>query len=91
MANTKSAAKRARQSLKRRELNKARKSRIKTLEKKYLRLLNDGKKEEAVKVFSELTSAFDKAVKVGTIHSGKANRKKSRLALYLSKASAKTN
>lgn len=65
--------------------NRSTKSRLGTLQKKYSDLLAAGKKSDAAMAFSEFSSALDKAAKTGTIHSGTASRKKSRLALQLNK------
>jgi small subunit ribosomal protein S20 len=72
MANTKSAAKRARQTLRRTQRNRTVGSRLRTLHRKV------GAKAEANSV-RELISAIDKAVKSGTIHRNAANRRKARL------------
>ena len=56
------------------------KSRLKTLEKRFLENVKAGKKEEAARAYSEAISGFDKAAKSGVIHSGRADRKKSRLS-----------
>jgi len=61
-------------------------SRLHTLERGYLQLLQTGKKEEAAQSLRQLSSAFDKAVKSGVVHRATANRKKSRLALRLGAA-----
>ncbi len=66
--------------------NHAVKSRLHTLEKKYLELVTSGKKEDAARSLRDLTSAFDKAAKSGIVHRATADRKKSRLALALAKA-----
>ena len=66
--------------------NRSIKSRLHTLEVSYLAMLDGGKKEDAAKSLKTLSSAFDKAVKAGTVHRATANRKKSRLALRLAKA-----
>lgn len=66
--------------------NRSTKSRLHTLERTYLDLLGTGKKEDAVQALRDLSSAFDKAAKSGTMHRAAANRKKSRLALRLAKA-----
>ena len=63
--------------------NRSIKSRLHTLERSYLGLLGEGKKEDAAKAFRNISSAFDKAAKSGTIHRATANRKKSRLAVRL--------
>lgn len=65
--------------------NRSTKSRLHTLERGYLELLGTGKKDEAVQSLRNLSSAFDKAVKSGTMHRSAANRKKSRLAIRLAK------
>ena len=59
------------------------KSRLKSLEKRFLANLKAGKKDEATRAFSEVTSGFDKAAKTGVIHAGTASRKKSRLGSRL--------
>ena len=75
-----SALKRHRQSLKRRMINKMRKTRVKNVEAKLNGLIKEGNKEEVQKCLSKCFSELDKAAKKGTIHINKANRKKSRLA-----------
>ena len=72
MANTKSAAKRARQTLKRSLRNRSVISRLRTMQR------NSSAKPDAAQV-RELISAIDKAVKRGTIHRNAANRRKVRL------------
>jgi len=86
MPNTKSAERRMRNSARKQAKNRSSKSRLHTLEKSYLRLLEAGKKEEAAKVLPGVSSAFDKAAKTGVIHRATADRKKSRLALRLARA-----
>ena len=66
--------------------NRSIKSRLHTLERGYLQLLGEGKKEDAAKSLRALSSAFDKAAKSGAVHRATADRKKSRLALRLAKA-----
>lgn len=85
MPNTKSAERRVRNSARKQLHNRSIKSRLHTLEKKYLLLVQGGKKDEAATAYKAITSAFDKAAKVGTVHRATANRKKSRLALRLTK------
>jgi small subunit ribosomal protein S20 len=86
MPNTKSAQRRMRSSATKHLHNRSVKSRLRTLEKGYLGLLGAGKKDEAGKALQAITSAFDKAAKSGIVHRATANRKKSRLALRLAKA-----
>ena len=42
-----------------------------------------GNKEEVAKLYKGVSSALDKAAKVGVVHRAKASRKKSRLAAHL--------
>jgi small subunit ribosomal protein S20 len=86
MPNTKSAERRMRNSARKQARNRSNTSRLHTLEKSYLELLDTGKKDEAAKSLRTLSSAFDKAVKAGVVHRATANRKKSRLALRLAAA-----
>ena len=88
MPNTVSAERRARQSARRHTRNTSVKNSLKTVEKRYLATVKSGKKDEAVKAFQEVSSAFDKAAKRGIIHAAKASRKKSRLAAHLQTAKA---
>ncbi len=83
MPNTKSAERRMRSTARRQLHNRTVKSRIKTLERKYLETLQTGKKDDATVAYRSMTSALDKAAKVGIIHWSKADRKKSRLGLRL--------
>lgn len=83
MPNTKSAARRVRSSARRQLHNKTIKSKLKTLEKNYLALTTSGDKEKASAALRSITSALDKAAKVGVLHSNTSSRKKSRLALKL--------
>ena len=86
MPKTKSAARRMRNSNRKRLHNRSIKSRLKTLERSYADALKSGKKEDATTAFRTLSSAFDKAAKSGIVHKAKANRKKSRLAVKLTAA-----
>lgn len=83
MPNTLSAERRTRSSARRQERNRAAKSKIKTLEKRYLTLVGEGKKEDADLALRDVTSALDKAAKTGAVHWATADRKKSRLSLKL--------
>lgn len=80
MPNTKSAERRTRNSSRKQARNHTVKSRLKTLEKNFLATVKAGKKDEAAEAYREVTSGFDKAAKTGVIHSGTADRKKSRLS-----------
>jgi small subunit ribosomal protein S20 len=81
MPNTKSAERRMRNSARKHLHNQTIKSRLKTLEKKFVAAHAGGKKEEASKALRTLSSALDRAAKTGVIHANAASRKKSRLAV----------
>jgi len=78
MANNKSAEKRVRQIEKRTEMNRAVKSRIKTLQKKAFDAAGEGKSDEALKIYQEFTSVVDKAAKNNIFRKNKAANLKSR-------------
>ena len=65
--------------------NRAGKSRLKTLQQTYERLIGGGKKTEATQLLRTTSSALDKAAKSGTIPARRARRKKSRLARNLAR------
>ena len=90
MANTRSAAKQARASLRRGAQNKSIKSRLHTLEKKFLAAVAAKQAEDANAAYRLLTSALDKAAKTKVIHRNNASRKKSRLSAHLKVAATKT-
>lgn len=83
MANTLSAERRMRKSARRHQRNKAVRSRLKTLQKRFLASVQQGKKDEAAAALRTVQSALDKAVKSGVIQKATASRKKSRLSLKL--------
>lgn len=83
MPNTASAERRARSSARRAQHNHSVTSRIKTLEKAYLKALADKQREAAGQALRVVSSALDKAAKTGVLHSATASRKKSRLATKL--------
>jgi small subunit ribosomal protein S20 len=74
MANTKSASKRARQTVKRTLRKRSGLSRLRTMHKSTV----SGDKPDAAKV-RELISAIDKAAKRGLLHRNAARRRKARL------------
>ncbi len=88
MANTKSAAKSARQDVQRRQRNAGVITGLKTEQKKFRAALAEGTSDSAKAEFVALTSALDKAAKRGVIHRNVADRKKSRLTKALLKAKA---
>ncbi|MFN6513932.1 MAG: 30S ribosomal protein S20 [Nostoc sp. CreGUA01] len=90
MANTKSALKRAEIAERNRLRNKAYKSAVKTLMKKYLNAVTvyaanptPELQQEVQSKLSEAYSKIDKAVKRGVLHPNNGARKKSKLATKL--------
>lgn len=79
MANSKSAEKRARQTLARTQRNRAIKSRIRTARRRVDDALESGDADKAKAAASSVCSAVDKAAKSGAIHKNAASRLKSRL------------
>ncbi|WP_293909997.1 30S ribosomal protein S20 [Deinococcus sp.] len=83
----KSAQKRHRQSLKRRMINRSRKSTIKTFVKKAVVAATTGA-AEATELQRKAESLLDRAAKGSTLHRNTASRKKSRLAKAINKLKA---
>lgn len=86
MAHHKSAKKRIRSSERRRQINKAVDSKIKTLYKKTLNLTE---KEELEKSYKEAVSFIDQSADKGFLHKNNAARKKSKLTIHLNKITSK--
>lgn len=80
MANTKSAEKRARQAVKRRELNVSQRSQVRSAIKKAVTAVKSGDKDQAVAALKAATPVIDAMARKGIIHRNKAARHKSRLA-----------
>ena len=83
MPNTKSAERRTRSNVRKRDRNISVKSRVKSFEKRYADTLKSGDKAAAAAALRDYASSIDKAVKSGVLHKATANRKKSRLAVRL--------
>lgn len=79
MANTKQAAKRARQAEKHRMGNKWQVSRMNTHIKRVIAVIEEKKKPEAQAEYQQAASAIDRMVNKGLVHKNKAARLKSRL------------
>ncbi len=77
MAHTKSAIKRLRTSTEANKRNRARKSELKTYERKFQEAIASGDSASALELVKVCSSRLDKAVKAGTIHANKAANKKS--------------
>jgi len=84
MANTKSAIKRIRRISKQSVVNKARKSRYKNSLKKMKLLLDNKKKDEALKFLPKLNSELMKIAKTGIIKKQNASRNVSRITKKIS-------
>ncbi len=86
MANNKSAIKRWHQSLKRRDRNRA----TRTLARSAIRRVREsaalGDSAATTTALTAAYSALDRAAKKGAIHTGKADRTKSRLAALVAKS-----
>tara|TARA_B110000438_G_C15673264_1_gene589093 strand:+ start:742 stop:1002 length:261 start_codon:yes stop_codon:yes gene_type:complete len=85
MANHKSAKKRSRQNLKRKEINSQVLSKIKTNINKFSELLVEKNKEELDKSLSFINSSLSKAAKKGLIKKEFASRKLSSLSKKIKK------
>lgn len=89
MPNTRSAAKRLRQSLKRREYNRFYKSTMKTAIRKCVQTADSSQDPAAAhEAYTLAQQAIDKAARKGVIHPNQAARRKSRLARLLARKQA---
>jgi len=85
LANIKSAKKRILIINKKTEVNKSRKSEIKTFIKKFETVLNEGNLEKAKEYLTIIEKKLYQAAAKNTIHKKAASRKVSRLSLRLNK------
>ena len=83
MPNIKSAKKRVLVEKRNALRNKSAKSEIKTAIKKFEAAFSEGKKDDAEKLYKDVTSILDSAVLKGIVHKNQAARKKSNLAKRL--------
>lgn len=88
MANTKSAQKRARQTAKRTEFNKSRRSAVRTAVRSAREAIAAGDSTNAIEATREAISALDRAAERGLIHKNNASRRKGRLMAHLAKLEA---
>ncbi len=86
MANTKSAEKQARVSIRRRAINQSIQSGVKSAVKKIRALTASGKQDEAAKLYPKFQSEVDRAAKKGVLHRNAASRYKKRVAASLKKS-----
>ena len=89
MANTKSAAKRARQTAQRALRNKSVLTGLKSQQKKLQVALTSGDSAKAQTEFNLLAAHLDKAAKRGVVHKNLANRRKSRAAIAVARIGLK--
>jgi small subunit ribosomal protein S20 len=80
MANTASAKKAARKAARRTEINKARRSRLKTEVRKVEEAIAAGDREAALKALSVAEPVLARSAQKGIIHGNAASRKVSRLS-----------
>lgn len=85
LANIKSAAKRARQFITRKNRNQQRKKAVRTLEKRLRTTIAGGNKEESSSLFQQYSSMIAKAAQKGAFHKNMAARKVSRIATLMNK------
>ncbi len=88
MAHSLSAKKRVRQNAKRRTINRARKSQVKTQIKHFEEALAAGDVEKAQQEYKLVAQKLDKTAATSTMHKNTAARKKSRLAAKLNQLAA---
>ncbi len=89
MAHSLSAKKRVRQNAKRRKINRARKSQMKTQVKHFESALETGDVQAASEQYRLAAQKLDKLAGTSTMHKRTAARKKSRLAKRLNSVKAK--
>jgi small subunit ribosomal protein S20 len=90
MANTKQAAKRARQATKQRSHNMSQRTELRTAIKKVAAAIATGDKAKAEAVFKSSTSTIDSIADKKIIHKNKAARHKSRLSAAIKAIGNKT-
>ena len=89
MAHSLSAKKRVRQNAKRRTINRARKSQVKSQIKRFEAALTAGDADQAAAELKATVKKLDKVAATSTMHKKTAARKKSRLTKKLNALAAK--
>ena len=89
MAHSISAKKRVRQNVRRKTLNRSRRSQVKTQVKRFEAALSESNVATAEEQFRATAKKLDKAGTTSTMHKKTAARKKSRLAKQLNALKAK--
>ena len=79
MANTSSARKAARQAVRRTEINKAQKTRVKSIVRKVEEAIASGKKADAKAALQAAEPVLSRSAQKGVMHGKTASRKVSRL------------
>ena len=87
MANHKSAEKRVRQNVKRNEINRSNRSKLRTQIKKLRAAVASSDKDLSGELLNPTVSVIDKAVNKGLIHKNTAARHKSRLSKHVAEIS----
>ena len=90
MPTSLSAKKRVRQNAKKRTINRARKSQVKTLTKQFDTAITEGDVAAAGEQLKVVSRKLDKTAASSTMHKKTAARKKSRLARKLNTLNAKS-
>jgi len=85
MANTKSAKKAARKIARRTEINKSRRSRLRTYVRKVEEAIASGNRDTALAALKEAEPVIMRAAQKGVVHKNAASRKVSRLTLRASR------
>ncbi len=88
MANTPQSKKRARQAERRQDINKARRSRIRTYLRKVEEAIASGNQDTAAAALREAQPELARGVTKGVVHKNTAARKMSRLAARVKALSA---
>jgi small subunit ribosomal protein S20 len=89
MANTKSAKKAARQSVRRTAVNKSRRTRVRSATRKVEEALAAGDQSLAMTAMAQAEPALIRAAQKGIVHRNAARRKVSRLAQRIAKLGKK--
>ena len=88
MANHKSAEKRVRQTVRRNEVNRRNRSRLRTQIKSLRAAIEAGDQDEAKTLLAKTVSVIDKAIQKGVLHRNAAARYKSSLTSTVNGMSA---
>jgi small subunit ribosomal protein S20 len=89
MPNHKSAEKRDRQNARRKEVNTANRTRLRTTIKRLRAALAAGNAQEAQQLLPQTVSIIDKSVQKGVLHRNTAARHKARLTSHVNELAAK--